>query len=177
MRDTGSTSALLSLPPESRSGVAVRTPVEVRPSRERARPRVLFIREWEQQMSSSGCCGRLEGDLLLCGENGERVFAERRRVMEALGPLYRAVQERYGDAVEREIVDPRNLLALAGRLLSDFLRYRVGLRAAVRTLAGLSATCVIINGRLFARGEWPTPHRLIAHLDQIALVSARLVGR
>lgn len=177
MTTTRGTGALLSLPAESRSGVAVQTPVEERPPGERTRPRVLFIREWEQQMSSSGCCGRLEGDLLRCGENGERVFAERRRVMEALGPLYRSIHERYGDAVEREIVDPRNLLALAGRLLSDFLRYRVGLRDAARTLARLSTICVIINGRLFSRGEWPDANRLIAYLDQLAPAPVRLVGR
>lgn len=66
------------------------------------KPRVLFIREWEQQLTASGCCGRLEGDLLATGTDGGRVFAERRCTMEALGTLYRHVQERYGEAVEHE---------------------------------------------------------------------------
>lgn len=131
------------------------------------KPRVLFIREWEQQLAASGCCGRLEGDLLGSGAGGGRVFAERRCTMEALGMLYRHVQERYGDEVEHEIIDPRNLLAVVGRLFTDFRRYRVSLPDAARTVTGISTTCVIVNGRLFARGEWPDASRLMTHLDQL----------
>lgn len=116
-------------------------------------------------MSSSGCCGRFEGDLLVTGGRGERVFAERRRTMEALGPLYRSVQLRYGGVVHPEIVDPRNLLTLLVRLFSAFRRYGVGLRDAMRTLAGISTTCIIVNGRLFAHGNGPEVDRLTAHLD------------
>lgn len=47
------------------------------------KPSVICIREWEQQMSSSGCCGRLEGDFL--NWNGETCFPERRQKMEEAG--------------------------------------------------------------------------------------------
>ena len=58
---------------------------------------MILIREWEQQMSSSGCCGRLEGDVLL--QQGVRCFPERRETMEEMGPLYRALRERWADEI------------------------------------------------------------------------------
>jgi len=129
------------------------------------RSRVILVREWEQQMSSSGCCGRLEGDLLAWGEGGERCFPERRRTMEAMGPLYRALRERYGDAVEIRVVDPRNLVSLLPTLMTDFRRYGVGLVDALRTLFGISVETVIVNGRIVSRGAWPEPERVWARLE------------
>jgi hypothetical protein len=130
------------------------------------RPSVILIREWEQQMSSSGCCGRIEGDLL--GGAGGRVFAERRRAMEAMGPLYRAVRERFGDAVDLLVVDPRNMIAWLPRVLRDFVRYRVRPAEAVRTLSGVSTVAVVVNGRLHARGTWPDPAAFVASLTALA---------
>ena len=120
----------------------------------RKRPSVLLVREWEQQMSSSGCCGRLEGDFL--APQGERCFPERRNVMEAMGPLYRELRTRFGDAVEVHVIDPRNLGTLLGLLVRDFRAHRVPLATAGRTLFGYSVTSVIVNGRLIARGRWPS---------------------
>ena len=76
------------------------------------RPSVILIREWETQMSSSGCCGRLEGDFLV-QQGGERCFPERRSAMEAMGPLYRDLRTRYGDALEITVADG-SLPAVAG---------------------------------------------------------------
>lgn len=117
------------------------------------RPSVLLVREWEQQMTASGCCGRIEGDFLV--GHGTRCFPERRAVMEAMGPLYRDLRERFGDAVEVQVVDPRNLLMLLSLLVRDFRAHRVGLAAALRTLLRLPVTGVVVNGRLLARGRWP----------------------
>ena len=64
----------------------------------KGRSSVILIREWERQMSASGCCGRLEGDFLQ--RRGERCFPERRAVMEAMGPLYRDLRSRYGDELK-----------------------------------------------------------------------------
>ena len=77
---------------------------------------VILIREWERQMSASGCCGRLEGDFLQ--RRGERCFPERRAVMEAMGPLYRDLRSRYGNEVEIHVVDPRNLFTIFAHLYS-----------------------------------------------------------
>jgi hypothetical protein len=129
------------------------------------RPSVLLVREWEQQLSGSGCCGRLEGDVL--SQGGEHLFAERRRIMERMGPVYRAIRERFGDTVSVMVVDPRNQIVLLPRLLRDFVRYRVGWRDALHTLRGLSTIAVIVNGRLFARGAWPETESLLAQLERL----------
>ncbi len=119
---------------------------------------VILVREWEQQMSSSGCCGRLEGDALFW--NGERCFPERRTLMEGAGTLFRAVRDVFGDTVVVRVVDPRNLPALLPMLLQEFWRHRVPLASVWRTLSGMAVTTVIVNGRLFSRGEWPSADQL-----------------
>lgn len=133
-------------------------------SQREARSSVILVREWEQQMSSSSCCGRLEGDLLNWSQ--ERCFPERRATMEEAGRLYRAVRERYGDRVRLRIVDPRNLLRLLPILLREFIRHRVGPWNAVRTLFGLSVVSVVVNGRLHSRGTWPDPEQLFLQLEE-----------
>lgn len=127
-------------------------------------PSVILVREWEGQTTSSGCCGRLEGDFLTRDE--EPVFAERRATMCAMGPLYRAIRDRFGEAVRLDVVDPRNALSLAGLMIRDFWTFRVGLAEAVRTLATLPVQGVIVNGRLVARGEWPDPETVLSMLDE-----------
>lgn len=122
-------------------------------------PSILLVREWEAQMSGSGCCGRLEGDFLQC--EGESFLPERRNVMESMGPLYRALKSRLGDSAEIEVVDPRNF-GLFLLLLRDFWRYRVGLRAALSTLAGIPVQAVVVNGRIVARGAWPDADAVLA---------------
>ena len=99
----------------------------------RTRPSVILIREWEEQLSGSGCCGRVEGDFLTL--QGEPVFRERRACMEAMAPLSRTLRERFGDAIELQVVDPRNP-ALVFLLLRDFWAFRVGLVEALRTTGG-----------------------------------------
>jgi hypothetical protein len=126
---------------------------------------VILIREWEQQMSSSGCCGRIEGDMLSRG--GDRVFAERRAIMEAMGPLYRALKETTGDRVEIMVVDPRNQISLLPRLFRDFWRYRIGPGAALTTLQNITPQTVVVNGKIFARGYWPDPEALLRHLNAL----------
>lgn len=136
-------------------------------SGERPKPRVLLIREWEEQLSSSGCCGRIEGDFLDWRETG-RCFAGRREEMEKAGRLYRAIRERYGERVDVRIVDPRNLVSLVPILLREFWTRRVPPAAALRTLAGLSVRGVVLDGRLFARDRWPAPGELFRVLDDRA---------
>lgn len=119
-----------------------------------SRRSVLLIREWEQQMSSSRCCGRLEGDVLL--QQGERCFPERREIMEEMGPLYRRLRRRWGDVVDVHVVDPRNLPTLVGLLWRDVRAGRVCPLEAVRTLFGISVTSVVVDGRLMWRGRWPS---------------------
>lgn len=133
------------------------------------KPSVVLVREWEQQMSGSGCCGRLEGDVL--GAGGDRVFAERRAIMEAMGPLYRRLKTRFGDELDLLVVDPRNQISLIPRLARDFWRYGVGWGEALRTLRDLSTSTIVVNGRLFARGGWPSAEAVVVHIERLSMAS------
>ncbi len=129
----------------------------------RTRPSVILIREWEAQLSGSGCCGRLEGDFLV--RDGEPIFRERRACMEAMAPLSRALRERFGDAIELQVLDPRNP-ALFFLLLRDFWAFRVGLVEALKTIGRLPIQAVVLNGKLLSRGEWPDPLEVVEILEE-----------
>ena len=137
----------------------------------RRQPSVILIRESEEQLSGSGCCGRLEGDFLAC--RGEPVFPERRAIMNAMGPVYRTLRTRFGAAVEVQVVDPRNLFSLIFLLLRDFWGFRVGVVEALRTLGRLPVQAVVVNGRLVARGEWPDPMEVVGILDEAISEASR----
>jgi hypothetical protein len=132
-------------------------------------PSVILIREWEAQTSGSGCCGRLEGDFLPCGDS-QPVAAERRAVMERMGPLYRTLRERFGESIDLDVVDPRNA-TLFFMLIRDFWTFRVGLGQAIRTLARIPIQAVVVNGRLVARGEWPDAEDVVAIIERSVATS------
>lgn len=136
-------------------------------------PSLILVREWDQNVASSRCCGRTDGEFLF--GSGDPTFPERRERMEGAGVLYRAVQERFGDEVELRIVDPRNFVSLIPLLLRDFFRYRVPPREALATLSGFTVNSVILNGRLRSRGEWPDAEWLTLHVA--AAVRDRQRGR
>ena len=129
----------------------------------RTRPSVILVREWEEQLSGSGCCGRVAGDFLI--HRGESVFRERRACMEAMEPLSRTLRERFGDAIELQVVDPRNP-ALIFLLLRDFWAFRVGLIEALKTIGRLPIQAVVVNGRLVSRGKWPDPPEVVQILEE-----------
>ncbi len=129
----------------------------------RTRPSVILIREWEAQITGSGCCGRLGGDFLT--REGEPVFRERRACMETMAPLSRTLRERFGDSIELQVLDPRNP-ALMFILLRDFWAFRVGFVEALKTTAKLPIQAVVVNGRLISRGEWPDPPEVVQILEE-----------
>lgn len=126
--------------------------------------RVILVREWERQLSASGCCGRIEGDFLDFGEEGGRTFPGRRAEMEDAGVLYRSLKFCYGDRVDIRIVDPRNLLALVPIVLRDARRAGASIPETLGSLLRLSVNTVIVNGRVVARNRWPEARELRAHL-------------
>jgi hypothetical protein len=85
--------------------------------------------------------------------------------MVAMGPLSRTLRERFGDAIELQVLDPRNP-ALMFLLLRDFWAFRVGLVEALKTIGRLPVQAVVVNGRLVARGEWPDPSEVVEILEQ-----------
>jgi len=129
----------------------------------RTRPSVILIREWEAQITGSGCCGRLGGDFLT--REGEPVFRERRACMETMAPLSRTLRETFGDSIELQVLDPRNP-ALMFILLRDFWAFRVGFLEALKTTVKLPIQAVVVNGRLVSRGEWPDPLEVVQILEE-----------
>jgi hypothetical protein len=125
---------------------------------------LILVREIDEQMSGSGCCGRIEGDLARWDPSG-CVFPERRERMIGVGTLYRAVRERFGDRVEITIVDPRNQISLGPLVVRDAIRYRVPLRAVLRSLTSASVSTGIFDGRLVFGRRIPRPDEL---LDEMA---------
>ncbi len=85
--------------------------------------------------------------------------------MVAMGPLSRTLRERFGEAIELQVLDPRNP-ALMFLLLRDFWAFRVGFVEALKTIGRLPVQAVVVNGRLVARGEWPDPSEVVEILEQ-----------
>ena len=92
--------------------------------------------------------------------------------MEAMAPLSRTLRERFGDAIELQVLDPRNP-ALVFLLLRDFWAFRVGLVEALKTIGGLPIQAVVVNGRLLSRGEWPDPSEVVQILDEAISAGVR----
>ncbi len=118
---------------------------------------IILIRETAEQMTGSGCCGRLEGDHKLTG--GGAAFQEVRRQQESFGILHRAVVEFFAEEYrshELEIVtvDPRNQLYLIPKLIGDVWRYRPGVWSGLLTVCQFhSLPAVIVNGSVLSRRD------------------------
>ncbi|GAB6165892.1 hypothetical protein JCM19992_18920 [Thermostilla marina] len=126
---------------------------------------VLLIRDGAEQLTGSGCCGVLTDDDPTVRHRN--VFRETRRDQEHFGILHRSVTRFFAKQIDNGelevvIVDPRNQLYLASRLMVDVFRFRPGFRAAVTALLQLfSVPAVVVNGRVISkRGRATTPDEL-----------------
>ena len=96
--------------------------------------------------------------------------------MEAMGPLYRDLRARFGDELEINVVDPRNLISVIILLLRDARAHRVGILEVLRTLFRLKVNTVVVNGRLLARGRWPEPADVFAVLGDPPVERKEVTG-
>ncbi|QDU64892.1 hypothetical protein Pan216_57860 [Planctomycetes bacterium Pan216] len=126
---------------------------------------VILIRENAEQVTGSGCCGKLEGDDELVRRAD--LFRETRLCQESFGVLHRAIREFFPDeqGVQRVrvvTVDPRNQLYLASKLWYDVFRYRPGWREGTRTMTQWFALpAVVVNGRVVSDSQGaPSPDEL-----------------
>lgn len=133
--------------------------------------RVLLVREWDEQTSGSGCCGRLGSEVV--GSLTERAgnpdpYARTRADMEGFGAVYRALRERYPEEqVELTVVDPRNAVWLAPAVWRDARRRGFSPRAALRqTLGGTASRALVCDGAVLISGEVPDPGRAVAAVEQ-----------
>ena len=121
---------------------------------------VVLVRPWDEQMSGSGCCGRLGGVGTVLGQADD--FAHQRGDMESMGQVYRALRAVVPDDVELTVADPRNAVWLVPRLLRDGwargLRGRQLLREVHR---GTSTTAVVVDGLTVAYGHLPSTAEVV----------------
>lgn len=128
-----------------------------------ARHHVVLVRAWDQQMSGSGCCGRLGGlsdDICQPGD-----FAPQRADMEEMGVVYRQLREDLPDDVDLTVADPRNNIWLVPRLVR--YAWARGVRGADlwrQVTRGTSRTAVIVDGKAVAWGHLPDAGEISARV-------------
>lgn len=135
--------------------------------------RVLLVREWDQQVGGSGCCGRLNSAAVgsLC-EGAETPYARSRVDMEAMGRVYTALRERFdAEQVELIVVDPRNSAWLLPAIWRDGRRRGLPVRSRLRQVSRGTAPCTVVcDGLAVARNA--TPEQAVAAVD--ADISSRV---
>lgn len=126
---------------------------------------LILVREFDQQMSGSGCCGRVEGDMTRWVHGGsEHFFPERRMLMDRFGAIYRAVREAFGAEVQITVLDPRNQISFLPLIVRDAFRYRVPALTALGTALSASISTGIFDGQILFRGEVPTPEAVVERI-------------
>jgi hypothetical protein len=118
--------------------------------------RIILVREWDAQVSASGCCGRLGGENTELGDKD--TFAQNRREMEAMGEVYRALKAELVDVdMEITVVDPRNMIWLVPTLLKDSRKRGLGIGGIWSQLRrGVSYNAIIVDGKTLFSGRIPT---------------------
>lgn len=126
------------------------------------RHRVVLVREWDAQTSSSGCCGRLGG---VHNELGEAdTYAHVRSDMEAMGAVYRAIRAEWpADEVEVSVVDPRNMVWLLPAIWRDGRRRGLSPAEAWREIRhGIAQNAIVVDGKVVLAGTAPHPAEALA---------------
>ena len=128
---------------------------------------VILIREYAEQLTGSGCCGKLDDDDPTLA--GRDLFAEARKHQKDMGLLHRAIREFFPPIDGRVrvavvTVDPRNQLYLVPKLIADVFRYRPGFSAGLKTICQIfSLPAVVVNGRVFSRRDRPVDPDALCH--------------
>lgn len=133
--------------------------------------RIILVREWDAQVTGSGCCGRLGGEGTMLGDTD--TFSSNRSEMEKMGEVYRALRaELFDEEVEITVVDPRNQVWLIPALLRDARRRGLSPREIWRQVrSGVSYNAVVVDGRVLFSGNVPGPEEAVV-AARAALVPA-----
>lgn len=120
--------------------------------------RVLLVREWDQQVGGSGCCGRLDSASVdaVC-ETADSPYAHAREDMERVGAIYIALGDRLDpEEVELTVVDPRNTFWLLPAIWRDGRRRGLSALSRLRQMARGTAPCAVVcDGMVVARDVGP----------------------
>lgn len=110
------------------------------------RHRVLLVREWDEQLSGSGCCGRFGSDVVRhLDDDAPDPYARTRADMERVGVVYQALRDRYTeDELELTVVDPRNTIWLLPAILRDARRRGLSVGATLKQLNAATAACAVV---------------------------------
>ena len=139
--------------------------------------RVILVREWDAQLSASGCCGRLGGQDTELGDT--ETFAANRSEMQAMGEVYRALRaELFDEDAEITVVDPRNMVWLVPTLFKDARRRGLGLWETWSQLQrGVSYTAIIVDGKTLFNGRIPPVEDAVAAVKkELELSKANLAA-
>lgn len=135
--------------------------------------RVLLVRQWDEQLGGSGCCGRLGGVTtdLACGDD----YAHAREGMEEMGAVYRALHEQFPD-VDVTIVDSRNWAWLVPAVVRDARASGCGWMAVARQVnRATTPASIVVDGVVVSAGQVPTAAEAVAAVRQ-RLRDARWAG-
>lgn len=130
------------------------------------RHRVLLVREWDQQVGGSGCCGRLNSASVeaLC-DNADSPYAGSRADMERVGEIYGILRERWDpDDVELTVVDPRNTIWLLPAIWRDGRRRGLSVLSRLKQLNRGTAPCAVVCDGLVVASD-VTPEQAVAAVD------------
>jgi len=116
---------------------------------------VLLVRDWDEQTTGSGCCGRLgtATSELGCATD----FAQARVLMEQMGAIYRALRaELPRERCDIQIVDARNITFLYPSLYRSARRRGLARRAALTAVSrGVRQGAIIVDGVAVSAGAPP----------------------
>ena len=138
--------------------------------------RIILVREWDSQTSSSGCCGKLGGEQTELGDPD--TFKHNREEMEKMGRVYRALRENlFDEEVEMTVVDPRNMVWLIPSVLKDARRRGLSIGETLKQInKGVSYNAVILDGKVLFSGHVPEPDEAVSavrsELDTLEPVGA-----
>lgn len=138
------------------------------------RHRVVLVREWDEQMSGSGCCGRLGSETVdVLSESAPDPYARSRGDMERMGAVYRALRDRFGaDEVELTVVDPRNTVWLLPTIWRDARRRGLSVPVTLRQLNAATAACALVcDGLVLATDATPEQAVSAVHSDLAGRIS------
>ena len=116
---------------------------------------VLLVRDWDEQTTGSGCCGRLGGVTTEFGDACD--FTETRALMEQMGAIYRALRaELPREVCDIQIVDARNMTFLYPGLYRAARRRGRTRSDAVRAIAaGVRQGAIVVDGVTVSAGDPP----------------------
>lgn len=128
-----------------------------------AEHRVVLVRQWDQQLGGSGCCGRLDGESVReLHDQAEQPYAHCRTDMETIGAVYRALRSRFrAEEVELTVVDPRNTAWVLPAVWRAARGRGLSLRDTLRQVNAATRACAVVcDGLVLDCGT--EPRRVVA---------------